>query len=233
MNPDTLEKIFVLHTRPYRNTSLIVEALSQTHGRIAFVAKSARGPKSRFRGQLQLFSPLLATWLGHNELKTLTKLEPDFPAIMLSGNCLACGFYLNELLLKTLQKEDPHPELFLAYQQTLQHLSQNNMQPLQLEKYLRWFEQRLLNELGYAVELNQDIAGKLIEPDQFYDYYPDEGFVLVAGERQDHAYAGQWIIAWRDILQADDDAVRVAKRFARRQIEHLLAGKTLRSKELL
>src|SRR3989338_5229515 len=111
-----LNPAFILHTRPFRNTSLLVYFFTQEHGRVSTVAKNARGPKSRFRGQLQLFSPMSVSFLGQHELKTLTQADIYGMPFQLNQTALFCGFYLNELLMRLLHPEDPYPKLFALYQ---------------------------------------------------------------------------------------------------------------------
>ena len=110
-NRVTLEPTYILHRRAYSNTSYIIDFFTRTHGRVSAVARSARGPKSRYRGKLELFVPMLVTWTGKYELKNLGEVEFCQPPIDLQGNALLCAFYLNELLVKCLQREDPHPQL--------------------------------------------------------------------------------------------------------------------------
>ena len=100
---------FVLHTYAYRETSLIVEAFTFEYGRVAMVARGAKRPRSELRGLLQGFQPLLLSWAGQQELKTLIKAEWRGGLPLVGGSALLCGFYLNELLLKLLPREDPHP----------------------------------------------------------------------------------------------------------------------------
>ena len=107
---------FVLHTYAYRETSLVVEALTAEFGRVAMVARGAKRPRSELRGLLQGFQPLLMSWSGQNELKTLLKAEWRGGLPRVGGSALLCGFYLNELLLKLLAREDPHPRLFATYE---------------------------------------------------------------------------------------------------------------------
>src|SRR5512139_4219305 len=102
------EPAFVLHAYPYRETSLIVEAFTEAHGRIALVARGAKRPRSELRGLLQGFQPLLLSWSGAGELKTLARAEWRGGMSRLGGSALVCGFYLNELLIKLLPREDPH-----------------------------------------------------------------------------------------------------------------------------
>src|SRR5512136_3080456 len=117
------EAAFVLHTYPYRETSLIVEAFTANFGRVALVAKGARRPRSDLRGLLQAFQPLLLSWSGQQELKTLLRAEWRGGLPRVGGSALLCGFYLNELLLKLLPREDPHAELFADYETALADLA--------------------------------------------------------------------------------------------------------------
>src|ERR1700704_1444793 len=114
---------FVLHAYPYRETSLIVEALTAAHGRVALVARGAKRPRSELRGVLQAFQPLSLSWAGGGELKTLIRAEWRGGLPLVSGSALLCGFYLNELLLKLLAREDPHPRLYLEYEDALARLA--------------------------------------------------------------------------------------------------------------
>src|SRR4249920_914619 len=110
---------FVLHTFAYRETSVIVEAFTANYGRVALVARGAKRPRSELRGLLQGFQPLLLSWAGQQELKTLIKAEWRGGLALPRGSALLCGFYLNELLLKLLPREDPHPELYDEYHAAL------------------------------------------------------------------------------------------------------------------
>ena len=117
------EPAFVLHTFAYRETSVIVEAITAEYGRVAMVARGARRPRSELRGLLQGFQPLLLSWSGQHELKTLLHAEWRGGLPRVGGSALVCGFYLNELLLKLLPREDPHPRLFASYEAALADLA--------------------------------------------------------------------------------------------------------------
>ena len=169
-----LQSAYVLHQRPYRNTSLLLDLFTQAHGLIGAVANNARGFNSRFRGQLQLFSPLLVSWSGKTELVSLTNLELFGIPMMLSGKALLCGFYLNELLIRLLPRYDAFPKVYLLYEQTLRQLLITD----NLEMPLRLFEKCLLDRLGYGLSLRADAqSDEPIEPDALYRYLPDQGFV--------------------------------------------------------
>jgi DNA repair protein RecO (recombination protein O) len=161
---------FVLHTYAYRETSLIVEAFTAEHGRIAMVARGAKRPRSEARGLLQAFQPLTLSWAGGGELKTLLKVEWGGGLALPRGAALLCGFYLNELLLKLLAREDPHAALFGDYHEALAALSEKTTAPEQ-GAVLRRFELRLLAELGYALPLSRDAdTGAAIDPAARYHY---------------------------------------------------------------
>src|SRR5512144_2623587 len=136
---------FVLHTYPYRETSLIVEAFTREYGRVALVARGAKRPRSELRGVLQGFQPLLLSWSGQQELKTLIRAEWRGGLALPGGSALLCGVYLNELLLKLLPREDAHLALYDEYQAALAELVAGAEQA----RVLRRFEVRLLAELGY------------------------------------------------------------------------------------
>ena len=165
------QPVYVLHTYPFKETSLVVELLTRDFGRVAAVAKGARRPRSAMRGMLQSFQPLVAAWSGKSELRTLHTLEWGEGLLLLQGEALICGFYLNELLLRLLPREDAHEALFDYYRQTLRNLSAGADRPASLRR----FELRLLQEMGYAVPLEQDTAGAAIEPARSYFYMAERG----------------------------------------------------------
>jgi DNA repair protein RecO (recombination protein O) len=166
------EPAFVLHTYPYRETSIIVEALTATRGRVALVARGARRPRSDLRGVLQSFQPLTLSWTGAGELKTLARAEWRGGLPLLTGSALLCGFYLNELLLKLVPREDAHPRLFDDYEAALRDLASGAEQA----PVLRCFELRLLAELGYAMPLTHEVdTGRPIDPDARYYYAFERG----------------------------------------------------------
>jgi len=170
-----LRRGFVLHRRDYRNTSLLVELFSAEVGRLVVVAK---GAKAGVRGSsplgslLQPFQPLWLDWNGRGEVKTLIKAEAAGAAVTLSGERLYCGFYLNELLLRLIERDDPHEALFVFYQQAVADLANGP-----IEAVLRRFELRLLEELGYAPDLHRDAAGASLEPERHYRYEPQRGLI--------------------------------------------------------
>jgi len=153
VNPVHLEPAFMLHHRAYRNTSLIVDLFTLHHGWISAVAKGVKSTKSPLRNNLQTFQPLLVSWCGRGEMVTLTQVEIDTPMRSIQNDYLAWGFYINELLYKLLEKHDPCPQLFSHYQNLLLELAHATA----TEKHLRLFEQNLLAELGYGLQLETSI----------------------------------------------------------------------------
>ena len=134
---------FVLHAYPFRETSLIVEAFTRDFGRVALLARGARRPRSALRGLLLGFQPLEFSWAGKGEVLTLMKAEWQGGLPLLSGKALICGYYLNELLLNLLPREDAHVRLFDVYAETLRRFTAGLS-----EADIRCFERAFLKELG-------------------------------------------------------------------------------------
>jgi DNA repair protein RecO (recombination protein O) len=172
---------FVLHTYPYKETSLIVEAFTRRFGRVAMLARGARRPRSAMRGVLLSFHPLRLSWSASAELGNLINVEWAGAHRPLAGLGLMCGFYLNELVLRLLPRDDAHEALFDSYTGALSALSQSASQ----SSVLRSFEKRLLGELGYAPLLDHDAASHPIDPASLYVYEPDRGPVRVNGALPD------------------------------------------------
>ena len=166
-----MQRAYVLHQRPYRDTSRLLEIFSQEHGRIGLVARGVRSGKSRLGDQLQPFAPLLLSWSGQGELPTLTGVEPAGIAVTLGPQSLLSGFYLNELLMRLLHRGDAHPVLFAAYAVALTELAEARQ-----EDALRRFERILLQEIGYGLILDADVvSGEPIQDAVLYRYQPDQG----------------------------------------------------------
>ena len=162
----------MLHARPWRETSLLVEAFSRGYGRLGLIARGARRPNSRMRGLLQPFIPLLLSWRGRGELATVTGAEIEGGVLHLDGPTAIVGFYVNELLLRFLHRHDPEPILFDHYRLTLDGIA-HAAEP---EPVLRIFEKRLLQVVGYALELEREThSGVPIEPGARYRYTTDSG----------------------------------------------------------
>jgi DNA repair protein RecO (recombination protein O) len=248
MNRVLLQPAFVLHRRNYRDTSLIVEVWTPDYGRVAVMAKGARRAKSPLQGLLQSFRPLLMSWSGRGELKTLVSVEPNGPPLRLCGRISMSGMYINELLLRLLHRDDPHPALFDNYATLLTQLAQletaNKRQSDAAsdpsvgteQRLLRLFEKRLLDEVGYGLVLDRDATtGEPVHEDKLYRFYFDQGPVIsqrAADQVSGVVLKGQSLLALaRDCLN-DDESLRDAKRLMRAAIDMQLGDKPLLSRQL-
>ena len=227
---------YVLHTYPYRETSLIVEAFTEAHGRVALVARGARRPRSELRGLLQAFQPLLLSWAGSAELKTLQKAEWRGGLPRVAGSALLCGFYLNELLLKLLAREDAHPRLFATYEAALHDLADRRPQA----PVLRRFELELLAELGYALPLTHDAdTGAPVEPSASYHYAFDRGPRRAPDHRAAEPRAdaplvrGATLIALSARTFPDAATAAEAKRLMRGVLDHYLEQRGVESRRVV
>jgi len=225
---------FVLHSYPYKETSLIVEAFSRQHGRVGLVAKGAKRPRSELRGMLQAFMPLALSWGGATELKTLVKAEWRGGVALPSGRALLSAFYLNELLLKLLAREDPHPQLWDAYEAALRALSDESPPPTQA-MVLRRFEIRLLAELGYGLPLTHEAGGIApIDPAVRYHYAFDQGarrHVAEPGARWP-VVRGATLLALAEQRYPDNDTAAEAKRLMRDVLDHYLESRRIESRRI-
>jgi len=168
----TGQPAFVLHSYPYKETSLIVDMFTRDFGRVGLVAKGAKRPFSKLRGALQTFQPLAGSWSGKSELRTLIDAEWVGGMLPLEKTALLCGFYLNELLVKLLARDDPHPALFDHYVATLNQLAHNEPAPIVLRK----FERALLKETGVAADFTRCTSTRAaVEPDADYVVDPERG----------------------------------------------------------
>lgn len=215
---------FVLHTYPYKETSLIVELFTRRFGRVALLARGARRPRSAMRGVLLSFHPLRLTWSASAELGNLISAEWAGALQPLAGQGLMCGFYLNELVLRLLPRDDPHEALFDAYTQSLKALSGTSARAA----VLRGFEKRLLAELGYAPLLDRDAASRPIDPDALYAYEPERGPSPVNGTR-----SGMLVVRGRTLLDvAADDYSSPETRDEARSLMRALIGERLHGQVL-
>ena len=224
------EPAFVLHTYPYRETSLIVEALSRHAGRVALIARGAKRPRSAIRGQLLSFQPLELSWSGKNEPRTMHKAEWRGGQPMLQGLALLCGFYMNELLLKLLPRDDPHETLFDIYAQSLMDLSKQQNLP----EVLRRFELGLLRELGYGLQLQHEAdAEEAIITENFYGYIPDRGPIALRANGNQVQFRGKTLLDLQREDFSDPQTLAESKQLLRMQIKHHLGQQELQTRQLL
>ena len=225
-----LEPAFVLHSYPYKETSLIVEAFSRRQGRTALIAKGARRPRSILRGVLHAFQPLNLTWTGTGELNTLVSAEWQGGMPFLRGPGLMCGFYVNELVLRLLPRDDAHESLFDAYAESIERLGGGEP----TSAVLRRFEKRLLAGLGYAMLLDRDAAsGAPIDPAAHYLYDPERGPLPVRG-----IPSGEMVVRGSTLLGIDRDdfssaeTLRQSRGLMRALIGQRLHGQTLHTRSV-
>ncbi len=221
---------YVLHSHPFKETSLIVEAFSRDHGRIALVARGARRPRSVMRGSLMAFQPLELGWFGQGELHTLAKVEWVGGQPLLQAQALLLGYYMNELLLRLLPREDAHPVLFQAYAEAVHALAVG--EPGQAS--LRRFEKTLLKELGYGLTLDREVdGGRPVEPEKRYAYVVERGPVLLGGAgRDDESYTGRALLAIAQDDYGEAETLAQAKQLMRTLIQHYLGGQRLSSRRV-
>jgi DNA repair protein RecO (recombination protein O) len=221
---------FVLHSYPYKETSLIVEAFSRRFGRVALLARGARRPRSMLRGVLLAFHPLRISWSASAEMGTLISAEWGGGRAALSGTGLMCGFYLNELLLRLLPREDPHEALYDAYGGALARLAAGDP----LEAVLRSFERRMLAELGYAPLLDRNAAnGAPIEPAKRYAYEAERGPVETGRANGETVISGRTLLDMAADNYEDSRTREEARRLMRVLIGERLGGQVLHTRAVL
>ena len=218
---------FVLHSYPWRETSLIVDVMTRDHGRIAVVARGAKRPTSQFRGLLAPFAPIAVSWSGRAEIKSLIRAEWVGGLAPLRGDELLSAFYLNELLVRLLARGDPHEELFFSYVQTLRALS---LDARQREQSLRGFELDLLREIGVAPSFATAGDGLPINAGDWYRVDPEHGVrrVADAGEQ-----GGEYCVPGHTMLAlAQRDLAALAQAGEARALLRQLIGYHLRGRPL-
>jgi DNA repair protein RecO (recombination protein O) len=217
-----------LHQYPYRDTSRIVEIFSGEHGRLTLFARGANGPKSALRGVLRPFQRLLVSWSGNAEACQLVSAEIDGLATSLSNERLMSGFYLNELLLKLTERCDPHPDTFCSYASCVEALCAGDAE----EPNLRRFEKRLLDDLGYGLQLARTDRGLPVEPGRYYRFAAAGGLSLCVADAPGAVY-GQSLADLEAETFGDPRSLRDAKRVLRAGIDACLDGRSLKSREVM
>lgn len=225
-----LQPAFVLHRRSYRETSFLIDLWTQEFGRVSVLAKGLRQARGGMAGLLQPFIPLWVSFAGRSELLTLTQAEPRGAMMRLQGDSLFAGFYLNELLMQLLEKQDAHPRLFQAYQQAVEGLQAATLE----QKTLRSFELILLDELGYGI-LPRTAAEirEAFQADCQYRFIPEQG--LMATDSLDDAHSlflGANLLAIAEENWHSDVVLQDAKRLIRFLFAPLLGSRPLYSRKL-
>jgi DNA repair protein RecO (recombination protein O) len=214
---------YVLHHRPWRDTSRILEVLTREHGRLTLFARGVRGPTARLAAVLQPFQRLLLSWSGRGEAPNLTGAERTAHGQALPAGTLLAAFYLNELLLKLTTRHDAQPELFDHYDLTLERLRTGAA----LEPCLRVFEKRLLEVLGYGVDLTSEAhSGRRIEPEGRYEFRP--GLGLVPARTPDGAaLCGHSLLSLAGETLSDARELEDARRLLQTALAACLEGRPL------
>lgn len=229
---------FVLHTYPFKETSVVAEVFTRSHGRVALIARGARRPASALRGLMQPFTPLLLSWFGKAELKTLHAAEWQGGLMAPGGRALMCGFYLNELLLRLLARGDAHEALYDRYLATLEQLageapSTDYERATYFERILRRFEKNLLSEIGYGATFDIDAdSGAPIQAQARYVFQPERG-ALRATDQPGCPVSGQTLIDLAADRFERQTTLVEAKALMRTLINHTLGAKPLYTRQLL
>jgi DNA repair protein RecO (recombination protein O) len=231
-----MDHAFILHQRNYKETSLLIEAFTREHGRISLVANGAKRIRSKWRGILMPFIPLSINWGGKTDkLLTLIEAEVHGKLINLYGFKLISGFYINELILKLLAPFDPHADLYDYYNNTMIDLAtaEHTIEPI-----LRKFELNLLTEIGFKLQLSQDVYTKQpIYSDANYLFDPTQGPIQVQYNSKLHnnsrlVFAGKTLIEIQKQNFQDPTILLAAKQLMRQVINYYLAGRELETRKV-
>ena len=225
----SLEPAWILHHYPYRDSSLLLEVFSKEYGRVGLIARGARSARARWHSQLQILQPLSVSWSARGDLGTLTGVENRGIVNVIPGRQVLCACYLNELLLRLLTRHDPHPELFVAYEQAILTLESAE------EQTLRLFEKRLLQALGYGLLLDQDVdSGLALEDEALYEYRLERGPVQCrkAGDTGIYLHGSSLLALHRDAA-LDPRGCREVKQLMRAALALYLGARPLRTREVL
>lgn len=225
------EPAYVLHSRPFRDTSIMLELITLNHGRVCLIAKGVRSGKSRMQSILQPFRPLLVSWSGRGELPLLTGAEESGAGASLDRKNIINGFYINELLMRFLHRYDPHRDIFTLYGRTLPALREQG----EVQRALRLYEKQLLDELGYGLVLEYDVeTGASVEQDEQYCYLPEMGPVRFSSSRKECIkIQGKSLISFARGELQDKSVLSEVKNLMRTIIQHHLGDTPVYSREVL
>jgi DNA repair protein RecO (recombination protein O) len=234
-----LDALYVLHHRPWRDSSRMLEVITRDHGRLTLFARGVRGPRAAMASLLQPFRPLLGSWHGRGDTGQLVHAEP-MPAVEglpigVPALALMSAYYLNELLLKLSVRADPQPQLFSLYSTTLSRMAEDSAA---LEAILRSFERRLLETLGYGLAFEMDArSGQAVRADAYYHFHPQLGFVETQAPGPDESVSSK--VCLGRVLQAIDaedwtrpGSLEHARRILRVALDHALEGRELRTRQV-
>jgi DNA repair protein RecO (recombination protein O) len=221
---------WILHHRPFRDSSRILDILSRDYGRLSLVSRGSRAPRSRLAGILRPFMPLRLSWVIRSDLGTLTGAEMQDAPVSLSGDALLCGYYVNELLLYMLHRHDPQPDIFSVYGDTVKRLAGR----IEVASVLRRFEIELLRMLGYALNFDRDTGSEAsLRPELQYEYRVEQGPVFVAERDGPMIFTGAELAAIQRQDFAKPAVLKNAGRLLRGVIAYHLEGRELRSRKVM
>lgn len=221
---------FVLHSYPYKETSLLIDVFSRDYGRITLVAKGAKRPHSQLRNALQTFQPLSMNWSGKSEIRILSSAEWVGGMLPLEKSALLCGFYLNELLVKFLLRDEPYPILFDLYVSTLNQLAHNEPAPIVLRK----FELGLLRVSGLVGDITHCTATKKkVISDILYVIDPEHGARPAQAKEKIPHVLGQTLLDMHDGEYLDQTTQMQSKMLMRFLLAHHLHGIPLNTRQIL
>jgi DNA repair protein RecO (recombination protein O) len=227
-----LAPAYVLHHQPYRDTSRILEVLTRDHGRLSLFARGVRAPRSRLAGLLRPFTPLLLSWSGRGDAAQLTTAEiantvSGAATLALPSRCILPAFYLNELILKLTARHDPQPDIFVHYERALGAWKAGAA----LERELRLFEKRLLDTLGYGIDLGNEGNGEPIAAQTSYRFRPEQGLQLSVADAADAIPGSALLNLAQERLESPAD-LEHARRLLRAALAQCLEGRTLNTRRI-
>jgi DNA repair protein RecO (recombination protein O) len=221
---------YLLHHRPFRDSSQILDLVTRDHGKVALVARGSRGARSRLAGVLRPFLPLHVSWVARSDLGTLTGAEATGQPVRLLGDEMLAAYYTNELILNFLHRHDPQPEIFALYADTLRALAASRG----MAACLRSFEIELLSLLGYALNCEYESGSQApLRAAQFYEYRQEQGAVPVSRNTGPMVFSGHTLTAIRSQRFDEPDVLAAAGRLLRAVINHHLGGRELKSRKVL
>lgn len=225
-----LEPGYVLHQRPYRNTSLIIDCLTGNFGRQSLVVQGARRPGARRAAELQPFRRVRLSWVRRGDMGRLTNVEADAGGFDIRGEALLAAFYVNELMLRLLPGGDANEDILSCYSNCLDQLAAGP----DVARALRFFEFDFLDALGYRVDLEQDFrTGEPIRPDCDYYFEHEGGMTASSASRTMEAISGRHLISLREHRLEDADSLGAAKRLLGHILHLQLGGRPLRTRQVM
>ena len=230
-----MELGYFLHARAFQESSVLLDCFTRDSGIVSCIAKGAKRPKSAWRGLVQPFILVNIDYRGRGEVKTIVQLEAEKILPCLSGKKVLIGMYLNEILLKLVQRNDPNPELFHSYHETLGFIARADAD-IDMQYQLRLFECQLLRSLGFGIDFLHDMHGHAIVEDVVYGYDPERGFFpqnVLPQSKQLITISGAVIIALaHQVRYKDEHQMLEAKKFMRFVIAHHLGPRILNTRKL-